>query len=261
MKDSAKKPTTADEYLCSVELHSPSQERHSDRFNLFATLAFDVREEEIRIEDCVRTVCYGFHEAEVRLGISGCTIAPTGRLEEMLKPQIVKTQKIQDSGRQGEVRGGLDGGAILKKFGLDFAAKGALSGAVSHKITEEGETQYECAVIKPYGKYWRVFGVKDTRGILNGRIMGEQPLCTIEHKGRSAKVDVSVKASIRRLWVALDDGEPDPADANRKAVVGLLVARSLRDDANPQALDSNEVVLAKHSISVLPIGGEPNGQA
>ena len=240
-------PKTVDKHLCAIQIFSPTQEWTQNTCNIFAILSFDTKQQNIEIEDKRRRIRYGFHEAEVHLETEGCTIAPRGRLVEIKHSINVKVSETREKKRSGFF--GL--GVNFEKMGLPASAGLKLSGAFSSKVVAEGEVEIQCAVVKPYGDYWKVYGVNDFRGVLDGNIIAEQPLCTINHDGKRVRVQAVVKVDLLKLWVEVDDGAVDPANANRNKIIEILVAKSIKMARHPQRFEE-DVIIASHEISFIP---------
>jgi hypothetical protein len=245
----------SDPYLCSVELHAPSQTRKADSFAIFANVAFDVRRKVYTVESDKRTIRYGFHAAEIWLETIDCRKAPQGRFYEDLTPVKVKFEEVRDKERSGGFEGGFAAAipAAVKVLTGKIGLNGKLREGMTQKIVESGETEIICSVVQRHNDYWRLFGYKNQEGVLVGQIVGDSPLCDIVDEGEGGTIRASLRVDLQDLFLEIEGGV-DPAGANRAGVCTALISKRLkrRGEEIDVDLSTGVIELASDQLVVGP---------
>lgn len=243
-------PRSIDKFLCSVELHAPSQERRLQNVALFAVVTFDIGREELQIDDEIRDVRYGFTSAQLRLELKDCEMAPQGRYREYISPRLVVTERVSesDSERSADADAKLRV-PFLPGLGVSAGVRAGHKQGNKHKITEQNEDAFDRPVVEPHGRYWRFFGARHPQGLLCGQITGDQPLCKIVPATTACSVKACLDVDLHDLWVDTK-ASPGPLEFNRNAICTLLVAKSLRKSKMSLSRQRRVVSLAEHAIRI-----------
>ena len=253
----------ADEYLCSLELHAPTQLRSDEGFSLFAVLAFDRRRIENLVEDRIYSLRYGFEAAELRLRINGGQMAPTGRYSKSVKARVRRSEREQTARDDSELSVGGEARTprFLGLFSFGGRKRRARQATINSTVVETDTVEYESPVVQRHGGYWRIYGTGDADGLLCGQLLGDEKLCDIIHTTEACEIHASVFVDLVDLRVQMDG--PDQPDvvvnANRDAVITALVARALQPEQDEAPMDRpNAMLLVDEGILIeRALPGQP----
>jgi hypothetical protein len=225
--------------------------RGDDEFGILVGLWCNKVWDRIDLDGAKHPFCFGFLAGEIVVDLSSGGISNRGRLEvEAGRFRIVQTET--DQSKKDGAMGGQLGIEVPKWLGFargETELGGHLNRTVS-KIVQREDEQYRVywRVADAGFNFWRVFGVGlNEDNILENRIIGDEPLCTIVPDGApEIKVTISFRCDLRDLWfrresspsVARDNRfDSQQEDRNRAAVATRIVAIAL--NRNASEIDAN----------------------
>lgn len=261
-------PYFADERLASLSVESPTNLRAIEEFGLLVALWCGRVRDHIKIEDGAHEFCFGFRVGELVVDLTGGRISNQGRFS--LEGGQVKIAQSETDAAKREGSAGAELGINVGKWLGGFGkAEAALGGHLNRTVskTEQKESTYSHTswrIADAGHNFWRVFGLGlNSEGVLENRILGDEPICHIvaEQDSDHIEVLVSFRCDLRDVWfkregtfkVIIDARfAAEHSERNRMAVASRICAIAL-DRTVSRAADKADgtVVLAKQELRAI----------
>lgn len=240
--------------LCRVEIDVPRQIRSLLDWDIHADVWFPPQEISIMIEDESRILRFGFRQAALILETDQ-RLALRNHFE--VEAAAVDVELQSSAGKDSSSsRGGGIFIKLFKIFGGNFSVKRETRAGTSDKRVEKiSEKRFVVQSID--NNVWLVSGIECPFGVLAGRAVRAEPLCSIQDVAEKVDFRVTVTAPLNQLWTAIIDENgssiPDDDQFNRLAVVQSLIGRSLRRGAaaRVEGVEPATIPLCKSKFSII----------
>ncbi|WP_315739388.1 MULTISPECIES: hypothetical protein [unclassified Bradyrhizobium] len=256
----------ADDRLASLSVESPTNLHTKEGLGLLVGLWCGKLRGEIRTDQSPLQFTIGFLAGDVVVEPKGGQISNRGRLQTTVGLIKVKHSEIDHSKKEGMV-GGRIGFGLSKLIGNLGKAEVDVGGKLERSNSQSEQKDHEYVqrvwrVADAGHNFWRVYGEGlNDDGVLEHKIIGDEPLCHILPDLGSDTIEVSVtfRCSMTDLWFHRTNTIPintdqrfsqKQAEQNRAAVVGIIAAIALSRTAksNDFGYTEGDLILAKQTL-------------